>query len=73
YELARELLSLEKNNIDFIEREYRNGKIQYLDLVIGLNDYSDAQIKFYTSASDLQTARYTVLYHQGKLYEELLK
>lgn len=73
YQLSKELLSMEKNNIDFIEREYRNGKIQYLDLVTGLNNYSDAQIKFYTAASDLEIARYTMLFHQGKLDEELSK
>jgi outer membrane protein TolC len=32
YELAKELLGLEKSNLEFIEKEYRNGKIQYLDL-----------------------------------------
>ncbi|MBI2521133.1 MAG: TolC family protein [Bdellovibrio sp.] len=71
--LAKDLLSLEKSNIDFIEREYRNGKAQYLDLITGLNNLADAKIKFYSAASDLQTARYTLLYHQGKLYEDLLK
>lgn len=71
--LAKELLALEKDNIDFIEREYRNGKVQYLDLIAGLNNISDAEIKFYSAVSDLQTTKYTLLYHQGKLYEELLK
>lgn len=73
YELAKELLYLEKNNIDYIEREYRNGKIQYLDLITGLNNLTDAQIKYYSSALDIQTVKYTSLYHHGKLYEELLK
>lgn len=73
FELAKELLSLEKSNIDFIEREYRNGKVQYLDLITGLNNLSDAQIKFYSAVSDLQSVKYALLYHQGKLYEELLK
>jgi outer membrane protein TolC len=71
--LAKELLVLEKDNFDFIEREYRNGKVQYLDLIAGLNNISDAEIKFYSAVSDLQTTKYTLLYHQGKLYEELLK
>jgi outer membrane protein TolC len=73
YDLSKELLSLEKSNLDFIEREYHNGKIQYLDLVAGLNNFADAQNKFYTSTADLLTAKYTILYHQGNLYEELLK
>jgi outer membrane protein TolC len=73
YGLAKELLSLEKNNIDFVEVEYRNGKIQYLDLITGLNNLTDAQIRFYSAASDLQSLKFTSLYHQGKLYEELIK
>lgn len=73
FELAKELLSLEKSNIEFIEREYRNGKVQYLDLITGLNNLSDAQIKFYSAVSDLEIARYTLFYHQGKLYDEILK
>ncbi len=73
FALAKELLTLERTNIDFIEREYQNGKIQYLDLITGLNNLSDAEIKFYSAISDLQTAKYTLLYHQGKLYDELLK
>lgn len=60
-------------SIDYIEREYRNGKIQYLDLITALNNLADAQIKYYSAALDIQTVKYTSLYHHGKLYEELLK
>ena len=70
---SKELLSLEKENLDFIGREYRNGKVAYLDLINGLNNLSDAEIKYYSATSDLIIAEYTLLYHQGKLYEELLK
>lgn len=73
YALAKELFSLEKDNSYFVEREYRNGKIQYLDLITGLNNLTDAQVKFYSAASDLQLLVFTSLYHQGKLYEELVK
>lgn len=73
YSLSKELLSLEKENLDFIGREYRNGKVAYLDLINGLNNLSDAEIKYYSATSDLIIAEYTLLYHQGKLYEELLK
>jgi outer membrane protein TolC len=73
YLLAKELLSLEQSNINFIEREYRTGRVQYLDFISGLNNLSDAELKFYSSASDLQKNKFNILYHQGKLYEELLK
>lgn len=73
YELAKELLGLEKSNMEFIEKEYRNGKIQYLDLINSLDDFTDAQIKFFSAVSDIEAVNFTSLYHQGKLYEELIK
>jgi outer membrane protein TolC len=73
FDLSKELFALETTNLELIEREYRNGKIQYLDLVTGLSNYSDAEIRYFTAISDLQNARYTFLYHQGKLYDELIK
>ncbi len=71
--LAKELLSLERSNITYIEREYRTGRVQYLDLILGLNNLSDSEIKFYSALSDVQSNHYIQLYHQGKLYEELIK
>lgn len=70
---AKELLELEKVNFDYIEREYRNGKVQYLDLITGLSSLTSAQQGFYSAANDLATARFQALYHQGKLYEELVR
>jgi outer membrane protein TolC len=73
YNLTKELLTLEKTNIDFIKREYRNGKVSYLDLVTGLNNLADAQIKYFTAISDLENAEYSYKYHQGTLYDYLTK
>lgn len=73
YSLAQELLNLEKTNLNFIEREYKNGKVQYLDLIAVINNLSDAEIKFYTSASEAYSLHYTYLHHQGKLYDDLIK
>lgn len=73
YGYAKELLELEKVNFDYIEREYRNGKVQYLDLINGLKGLTDAQSQYYSAASQLLGARYQALYHQGKLYDELVR
>lgn len=73
FKLAGELFSLEKENITLIEREYRNGNVSYLDLITGLNDLADAERKFYSASSDILSTRFNLLYHQGILYEELLK
>lgn len=71
YELSKDLLKLEKSNIEFIERQYRDGKVQYLDLVTSLASLSDAKTIFLTNLADLQIAKYTLLYHQGKLVQEI--
>lgn len=73
YGLAKELFALETSNIQLIEREYRNGQVAYLDLITGLQDLSDSQVKFFTASADLQSARYNLLFHQGSLYENLIK
>jgi len=73
YDLTKELLTLEQTNIDFIKREYRNGKIGYLDFVTGLNNLADAKIKYFTAISDLENAEYVYKYHQGTLYDYLTK
>ena len=72
-EIIINMLELEKDNLNFLRQEYRNGKVQYLDLITGYNNFSDAEIKFYSAASSLENLKYTILYHQGKLYEEILK
>lgn len=73
FKLAGDLFTLEKENLSLIEREYRNGNVSYLDLITGLSDFADSERKFYSASRDLISARYTLLYHQGRLYEELLK
>ena len=73
YNLASDLLRLEKDNLGFLQTEYRNGKVQYLDLVTGYDNLADAEIKFYSAATELESVKYTTLYHQGRLYEEILK
>ncbi|MCB0361252.1 MAG: TolC family protein [Bdellovibrionales bacterium] len=73
YELAKEWVVLETSNIEYIGREYRSGKVQYLDLTAGVNDYSDAQKRFYNVCAALQKSIYSIYYNQGVLYEVLLK
>lgn len=71
FKLAQELLKMEESNISYIEREYRNGKVLYLDYSSGLRDFADAQSKYYSSVTDLLTTINTVKYHRGILFNEL--
>ncbi|OFZ15736.1 MAG: hypothetical protein A2Z20_05225 [Bdellovibrionales bacterium RBG_16_40_8] len=71
FKLSDELLALEQNNLKLLEQEYRNGKVQYLDLITGLKDLADAKIKYFTAFYDLKRALLTYWYHEGKLYESI--
>lgn len=73
FSLIKELLDLEKSNLRSVEIDYQNGKAHYLDLVLGLNNLADAELKYYSAAANVETTRYQLLYHQGTLYEEIIK
>jgi outer membrane protein TolC len=69
--LNRELLGLEETSYKYVEADYRDGKIAYLDLVTSLNDLLDARIRscssIYSLAQDLAQYRY----YEGNLYDTL--
>lgn len=67
---AQELLSIETDSYAFLESEYRNGRVSYLDLIIGLRDLLSAKIQVFESFYDLRTQLLQYKYHQGQLYEE---
>lgn len=69
---AQELLTLETDSYAFLEAEYRNGRVSYLDLIVGLRDLLNAKIQLYTSFYDLRTQLLQYKYHQGKLYEDFI-
>lgn len=69
FSLARELLDLETKNYEFIDSEYRNGKVSYLDIIVGLRDLLSAKVQMYTSYFDLRGQLLKYRYHEGKLYE----
>lgn len=73
FRLSEELFKLEQTNLNFIEREYRNGKVQYLDFIAGLTNLSDAKSKYFSAVSDLLRSEYTYRYHEGTLYEQINK
>lgn len=70
---AQELLTLETDSYSFLESEYRNGRVSYLDLIVGLRDLLNAKIQMFTSFYDLRTQLLQYKYHQGMLYEEFVQ
>jgi outer membrane protein TolC len=73
FTLSNELLALEQNNMTLFEREYRNGKAQYLDVITGLKDLADAKVKYFTALYDLKRGLFSYRYHEGTLYDSLVK
>lgn len=66
---AKELLSIETDAYAFLQGEYRNGRVSYLDLILGLRDLLNAKNQLFNSFFDLRTQLLQYKYHQGKLYE----
>lgn len=73
FALARELLDLETKTHHFLETEYRNGKVSYLDIIVGLRDLLNAKVQMSSSYFDLRTQLLLYRYHEGKLYESIIE
>ncbi|MBL7544542.1 MAG: TolC family protein [Bdellovibrionaceae bacterium] len=73
YSLAQELLDLENMSFQFLDSEYRSGKSSYLDIIVGLRDLLSAKVQMYTSYYDLRGQLLKYRYHEGTLYEFILK
>ena len=71
YRLARELLKLSIESFNFIDEEYRRGKVSYLDITNSLDELLDAKTRFYTAYFGLLQAIAGYRYYEGKLYESL--
>ena len=73
FSLARELLDLETKSYSFTGTEYRNGKVTYLDIIVGLRDLLSAKVQMYTSYYDLRGQLLRYRYHEGTLYESVIE
>ncbi len=73
FSLATELLDLETKSYGLLDSEYRNGKLSYLDIIVGLRDLLNAKIQMYTSYFELRGQLLKYRYHEGRLYESLFE
>ncbi len=69
FKLNLELLDLSQQSYDFLEEEYRRGRISYLDIITGLNDLLDAKTRYLTSYFSLLQSLAQDRYYEGTLYE----
>ena len=66
---SRELLSLEDQSFKYVENDYHQGKVSYLDLVSSLNDLLDARTQLFTFHYELLQNLAQLAYYEGKVYE----
>lgn len=69
YRLDGQLLKMTQESYDFLDQQYKLGKIQYLDLVTGLNDLLAAKVQYYTDYYTILQKLAQYRYYEGSLYD----
>lgn len=69
--LAKELLGLEQNSFNAQERDFRDGRTSYLDLITNLNSLIDAKSKFISAYFGYKTQQVNYAFHQGRVQDVL--
>ncbi len=67
YQTDQELLSLEEETFESLERQYREGKVSYLDLTEARNSFLDARTRFFTSYFETLRSLAQYRYLEGKI------
>lgn len=70
--LSRELLGFEEETFAFLDSEYRQGKVQFLDLINALNDLLDARVRFAQAQFGALASIAEHRFHQGDLHDSIL-
>jgi len=73
YDLQKELLNLETQSYILVQKDYREGKIPYLDLITNLNDLLDTKVSYYTIYYQLMGDVAKFHFFEGNLYEEVVR
>ena len=69
WKLNMNLIALEQENLVNIEKDYREGKIGYLDLISGLNALLNAKVNFFTTYFAVQQALAQYHYYEGTIFD----
>ena len=69
FRLNKRLIALEQENFDHLEKDYREGKVAYLDLVGGLQDLLTAKVGFFTTYIAILQAQAQYRYYKGTIYD----
>jgi outer membrane protein TolC len=68
---SHELVTLEQQNYNALENDYRNGRTSYLDLIGSINTFIDARSRFMTAYFDLRRQKLNYDFHTGEIYTNL--
>lgn len=69
--LNEELVALELQSFEFLDLQYREGKVSYLDLITGLDSLFAAKARLTTSYFDYLRALAEYQFLNGKIYEQV--
>lgn len=71
--LSKELLELENSSYGFLDGEYRNGRVSYVDLILSLQNFLNAKTGLQSSYFDWLTQIYKYKFYEGSIYEFTVK
>ena len=71
--LGKRLVDLEQNNYRSQEMAYHNGQASFLDLIRAIENVTYAKTAYYRDIFNLKTYLAQYQYHQGTLYENIIK
>jgi outer membrane protein TolC len=66
--VSHELMTLEQQNYNALENDYRNGRSSYLDLIGSINFYIDARTRNMIAYFDLRRQKLAYDFHRGNLF-----
>jgi len=67
------LMDIEKDSMELVGSEYRQGKAEFLDYITSLKDFSSAKISYYSALVEFKKLVAQNQFNDGNLYEEYSK
>lgn len=72
FSLNQQLLKVEQESYSMLESDYREGRVQYLDLITALTSLIDARSRLYSSYFELLSLLASYRYFERSAYESLV-
>lgn len=66
----KSLMEIEKDSLELVSREYRQGKAEFLDYITSLKDFSSAKLSYFTALVEFKKLVAQNHFNNGSLYEK---